>query len=61
MKTLIAVIILVVVTINGMKNAKEFMTDVRINHEQRIELAASGRLQWMLMASFCSCWSNGIH
>lgn len=43
MKTLIAVIILVVVTINGMKNAKEFMTDVRINHEQRIELAVSGR------------------
>lgn len=43
MKTLIAIIILVVVTINGMKTAKDFMVDTRINHEHRIELAVNGR------------------
>lgn len=43
MKTLITVIILTVITINGMKNAKEFMVDARINHEHRIELAVSSR------------------
>lgn len=43
MKTLITVIILVSITISGMKNAKEFMVDARINHEHRIELAVNGR------------------
>ena len=43
MKTLVAIIILVVVTMNGMKGAKEFMMEVRTQHAQQIELAVNGR------------------
>lgn len=43
MKTLITVIILTVITINGMKNAKEFMLEMRVAHAQQIELAVNGR------------------
>lgn len=43
MKTLLTVIILVVITVNGMNHAKQLMTDLRVVHANHIEIAVNGR------------------